>query len=110
MMFAKNVKAIRGYHCAQVYWGFISHYINVYGMHTESEGLQTLNDFACDEGIPPILRSDNSKMQWWGTGWLKHMRNWLCQPEFTMPHNPQQNPAEMRAIKWLKEINKVLRA
>jgi len=27
-----------------------------------------------------------------------------------MPHNPQQNPAEMRAIKWLKENNRVLRA
>jgi len=94
-----NIKAIGGHHCAQVYWGFLSHYINVYGMHTESDRPQTLDDFAHEEGIPPILQSDNSKMQHWGTGWLKHMRDWLCQPEFTTPHNPQQNPAKMRAIK-----------
>ncbi len=32
--------------CAQVYWGLSSHFINIYGMHTESEGPRTLDDFA----------------------------------------------------------------
>jgi len=36
------------------------------------------------------------------------MCNWLCQPEFTTLHNPQQNPAEMHAIKWLKDNNQIL--
>jgi len=61
-MFA-NVWAIGGHTCAQVYWGFVSHYINVYGMSSESEGPRTLDDFACEEGIPAIMQSDNSKMQ-----------------------------------------------
>ncbi len=33
----------------------------------------------------------------------------MCQAEFTEPDHPQQNPAEMRAIRWLKENNRVLR-
>jgi len=61
-MFA-NIKAIGGHHCAQVYWGFLSHYINMYGMKTENEGPCMLNDFVHEEGIPPILHSNNSKMQ-----------------------------------------------
>jgi len=61
-MFA-SVKAIRGYTCAQVYWGFLSHYINVYGMRMESDGPCSLNDFAREEGVPAILHSNNSKMQ-----------------------------------------------
>jgi len=61
-MFA-NMKAIGGCHCTQVYWGFLSHYINIYSMKTENEGLRTLDNFAHEEGIPPILRSNNSKMQ-----------------------------------------------
>jgi len=44
-MFA-NVKAIGGHNRAQVYWGFILHYINVYGMRTENKGPRTLDDFA----------------------------------------------------------------
>jgi len=108
-MFA-SLKAIGGHHCAQVYWGFLSHYINMYGMKTESDSPRTLDDFTQEEGILPILRSDNSKMQRWGIGWLKRMHDWLCQPEFTTLHNPQQNPAEMRAIKWLKDNNHILHA
>jgi len=45
-----SVKGIGGHTCAQVYWGFTSHFINVYGMKSESEGLITLDDFACKEG------------------------------------------------------------
>ncbi len=47
---------------------------------------------------PPGLCSDNSKMQCWGTGWLKWMHDWLCQAKFTTPHNLQQNPAKMHAL------------
>ncbi len=71
-------------------------------MHTESEGPQTLDDFACKEGVQPVMQSDNLCMQRWGTSWLKRMREWLCQAEFTEPHHPQQNPAELCAAKWLK--------
>jgi len=45
-----------------------------------------------------------------GNKLVKCMCDWLCQPEFTTPHNPQQNPAEMCAIKWLKDSNSILHA
>jgi len=37
------------------------------------------------------------------------MRDWLCQAEYTEPYHPQQNPAKMRAIKFLKSNSKILR-
>jgi len=54
---------ISSHTCAQVYWGLTSHFINVYGMRTESNGPQYLDDFAREEGVPPIMHSDNSHMQ-----------------------------------------------
>ena len=97
-----SVQGLSGRTCAQVYWGLSSHFLNIYGMHMESEGPQTLNDFACKEGVPPVMWSDNSHMQRWGTSWLKCMWEWLCQTKFTEPHHPQQNPAELQVAKWLK--------
>jgi len=104
-----SVLDISGNTCAQVYWGLTLHYINVYGMQTESDGPQTLDNLAREEGVPPVMHSDNSHMQRWGSGWLKHMHDWLCQAEYTKPYHPQQNPAEMCAIKYLKTNSKMLR-
>jgi len=77
-------------------------------MQLEQDGPHTLDNFACKEGIPPVLHSDNSKMKWWGTGWLKWLHNGLCQAKYTKPHHPQQNPAKMHAIQWLKENSCIL--
>jgi len=44
-MFA-SICNISGATCAQIYWGLTSHFINVYGMRTESKGPRTLDDFA----------------------------------------------------------------
>jgi len=104
-----SVPDVSGHTCAQVYWGLSSYFLNVYGMQTKSKGPRTLNDFAHKEGVPPIMQSDNSCMQRWGTSWLKCMREWLCQPEFTEPLHPQQNPAELWAAKWLKCNSRILR-
>jgi len=65
-----SVKGIGGHTCTQVYWGFTSHFINVYGMKSKSEGPITLDDFERKEGIPLVMHSNNLRMQRWGTGWL----------------------------------------
>jgi len=100
---------LSGRTCTQVYWGLSSHFLNVYGMHTESKGPLTLDDFACEEGVPPVMQSDNLCMQQWGTSWLKRMQDWLCQTKFTEPHHPQQNLAELCMAKWLKCNSQILR-
>jgi len=84
-MFA-SIPDISGNTCAQVYWGLTSHYINVYSMQTESDGPRTLDNFAREEGVPLVMCSDNSRMQQWGSGWLKCMHNWLCQAKYTKPY------------------------
>ena len=78
-------------------------------MKTESEGPDALDDFGRFEGIPSIIRSDNSKMQRYGKRFLTRLREWVCGAEFTEPHHPQQNPAELRVCRWLKEGIKILR-
>ena len=37
--------------------------INVYPMHSESDGPHAYEDFLREEGCPTLLRRDNSKMQ-----------------------------------------------
>ena len=107
--FFSKVRDVSGAWCAQVFYGLSSHMLNVYGLRTESQGPQAYEDFARYEGIPTVVRSDNSKMQRWGKELQDKMRKWLVQMEYTEPHHPQQNPAESRAVAWLKQNIKVLR-
>jgi hypothetical protein len=102
-----SVKAINGYTCAQVFYGCQSNMINVYGMKTESEGPYAYEDFLREEGIPTILRRDNSKMQK-NNVFQDINRHWLIKDGFTEPHHPQQNPAELKAIKWIKEHSQLV--
>jgi hypothetical protein len=52
---------LSGAWCAQLFYGLSSHGINVYGMKSAADGSDTLDDSGCYEGIPAIIRSDNSK-------------------------------------------------
>jgi hypothetical protein len=96
-VFAK-VQDVSGATCAQVFYGLHSHVINVYGMRSESEGPQRLDDFIREEGIPSVMRSDNSRMQRYGKTWTQRLRELLKQSTFSEPHNQQQNPVELRVI------------
>ena len=58
--FFSSICDISGATCAQVFYGLASHYINVYGLRTESDNVNALEDFAREEGIPSIIRSDNA--------------------------------------------------
>jgi hypothetical protein len=78
-------------------------------MRSESEGPQRLDDFIREEGIPSVMRSDNSRMQRYGKTWTQRLRELLVHSTFSEPHNQQQNPVELRAIRWLKENSKIIR-
>ena len=58
-----NSHALGGPTCAQVFYGVNSYMINIYGMKSESEMPNAYKDFIRDEGIPCILRRDNSQIQ-----------------------------------------------
>jgi hypothetical protein len=81
--------------------------INVYGMRTESEFPGIYQDFLREEGAPSILRRDNSQTQT-GKKVTALNRNYVIGDQMTEPDHPQQNPAEMRAVRWLKEHSQVL--
>jgi hypothetical protein len=80
-----------------------SHHIDIYGLHTESDGPEAYDYFLRQQGIPTEFRSDNSTMQTLGAKLKAKFRDHLIGVETTEPHHPQQNPCEMRAIRWLKE-------
>jgi hypothetical protein len=81
--------------------------INVYGMTAEREAPAAYKDFIRDEGAPTLLRRDNSKVQT-GKAFTEINRRFAIKDGLTEPYHPQQNPAEMRAVKWLKSHSQVL--
>ena len=103
-----KVKDVSGATCVQVFWGLTSHMINVYGLQSESCGQEAFEDFFREEGVPIIIRSDNSRMQTWKTSILKRLRELLVGTEQSTPHMQQQNPVELRAVKWLKDSWRIL--
>ena len=107
--FFSSIRDVSGTNCAQIFYGLRSHFMNIYPLKTEADGPQAFDDFARYEGLPNVIRSDNSKMQRYSQKLLTRLREWLVAAEFTEPHNPQQNPAELRAIRWIKKNIQVLR-
>ena len=88
-----STRSIEGYNCAQAFYGCTSRFIEVYGMKTESEFVDTYKDFLRDRGIPHTLRRDNAKSE--DSGPVKDInRDLVIRDEFTEPHHPQQNPVE----------------
>ena len=80
-----SIYNISGATCAQVFYGLASHYINVYGLRTESDNVNILEDFAGEEGIPSIIQSDNTHSEQLSKSWLKRLREWVSGSEFTDP-------------------------
>ena len=100
-MFA-GITAIGGYTCAQVFYGVTSKVINVYGMRSKSDFPQVYADFLRNEGIPTVLRRDNAPEEQ-SQEVVRLNRKFLIKDEYSEPHNQQQNPVELNAIKWLKK-------
>jgi hypothetical protein len=107
--FFSSQRDVSGAHCAQIFYGLRSHFMNIYPLRTEADGPQAFEDFARYEGLPNVIRSDNSKMQRYSQKLLTRLREWLVAAQFTEPHHPQQNPAELRAIRWIKKNIQLLR-
>ena len=103
-----NVRSIHhGYTCAQVFFGLKSHMINVYGMKSKGSFPEAYRDFIREHGCPSALRRDNAREEQ-SEEILKIHRELFIKDEFTEPYNPQQNPVELKAIKYLKEHSHVL--
>jgi hypothetical protein len=86
--FFSSVRDISGATCAQVFYGLKSHFMNVYPLRTESDGPKVFEDFVRTEGIPNVIRSDNSKMQRLNKNLVAKFRRWMLRNEFTKPHHP----------------------
>ena len=103
-----NVKSIyHGYNCAQVFFGLKSHMINVYGMRSKNSFPEVYRDFIREQGCPSALRRDNAKEEQSEEVFKIH-RELFIKDQFTEPYHPQQNPVELRAVKYLKEHSHIL--
>ena len=99
--------AFGGISCAQLYVGLKSLFVALYGMKTESEGPDTLEDFIREFGAPYNLRNDNSKMQL-GNNFREVLRKYNIKQSMTEPHHPQQNAAERKIQEVKKYTNMIM--
>lgn len=107
--FFANVKSIHhGYVGAQVFYGTKSHTIFIYGFRKKGEFPKLYRDFIREHGAPSTLRRDNAREEQ-SEEVLEINREMLIRDKFTEPYNPQQNPVESSAIRYIKEqVLKVL--
>ena len=62
-MIFSSMPDVSGATCRQVFFGLVSHCINIYRLTSEKKGPEALDDFLHEEGALNIIHSDNSKMQ-----------------------------------------------
>ena len=102
-----NVVAFGGEIGAQVFWGKMSHMINVYGIRRESDFPRVYQEFIRDQGIPHTLLRDNAKTQHSEKVRDIHLR-YNIKDAFSEPMNQWQNLVESQAIKYLKQATRIL--
>jgi hypothetical protein len=96
-----NEKSIEGYHCAQVFFGMTFKMLYVAGMETESEFADVYLHFIRKYSIPSALRRDNAKSEI--SQCVKDIhRDLIIADQWTEPHSPWQEPAELNGVKYLK--------
>jgi hypothetical protein len=79
----------------------------VAGMKTESEFADVYLDFIRKYGIPSALRRDNAKSEM--SQRVKDIhRDLIIANQWTEPHIPWKNPAELNGVKYLKSNDQVL--
>src|SRR5210317_1527925 len=93
--------------CAQVFYGVRSKVINIYGMITKRGAHDSYQDFLREQGIPSVLHRDNSGEQN-DTRFRATNRELHVKDTTTEAYHPHQNPAETRAISFLKRAGKSL--
>ncbi len=80
--------------------------INVYGMPSKANAPDAYADFLRHEGAPLALRRENSGEQ--SSRKFIDLNRFMVADEYTEPHHPHQNPAELWAVRWLKDHTQVL--
>jgi hypothetical protein len=93
--------------CAQVFYGVTSHMINVYGLQSKAQAIEAYRDFMKAEGVPSILQRDGAAEQR-SQAFIQLNREMEVKDTFSEPGNPQQNPVESHAIRWLKKASQRL--
>ena len=102
-----SVKSIEGYYCSQVFYGLTSKKLHIEGMSTESHFPDAYMDFIRKNGIPHTLRRDNAKAE--RSERIKEIhRDLIIADQWTEPHSPWQNPAELHGVKYLKDHGQTL--
>jgi hypothetical protein len=102
-----NEKSIERYHCAQVFFGMTSKMLYVAGMKTESEFADVYLDFIRKCDIPSALRRDHAKSEMSQRVQDIH-RELIIADQWTEPHSPWKNPAELNGVKYLMSHAQVL--
>jgi hypothetical protein len=92
-------RSIKGYYCAQVLFGMTSKSLFITGMKIESEFPDVYLDFIRQNGIPSALRRDNAKSEMSQRVKQIH-RDLVIADQWTEPHIPWQNPAEINGVKF----------
>ena len=92
---------------AQVFYGLKLHCIDVYGLKSKGEFPRIYKDFIREQGAPSALRRDNAQEEK-SSEVLDIQRNLYVKDQFSEAYNPQQNPVEGRAIRWLKMASHTL--
>jgi hypothetical protein len=99
-----------GAFCAQVLYGLglTSHCLNVYGMDSKSQVPEVYKRFIHDEGIPSGLHRDLAPEQKESMV-TKITREYVIKESFAEAGNPNQNPVQSQAIKWLKRAGEPIK-
>jgi hypothetical protein len=100
-------RSIEVYYCAQFFFGMTSKSLFVTGMKTESEFSDVYLDFIRQNVIPSSIRRDTAKSEM--SQRVKQIHcDLVIADQWTEPHSPWQNPAELNGIKYLKSHAQVL--
>jgi hypothetical protein len=104
-----STKSIEGFYCVQVFFDMTSKTLYVAGMKTESEFPDVYLDFIRQYGIPSALRRDNAKSEMSQRVRVRQIhRDLVIADQWTEPHSPWQNFAELNGVKYLKSHAHVL--
>ncbi|CAJ1940700.1 unnamed protein product, partial [Cylindrotheca closterium] len=96
-----------GHVAAQFYVGISSLVSDVYGVNTDAQFLQTLQDNVRKRGAPNKLVSDRAQAE--VSKAVKDYLRWLCIDDWqSEPHRQNQNPAERRYQDIKRLANRIL--
>ena len=101
-LFANVPSIFHGFLGLQTFFCRESKCIMIEGFQSKGEFPNLYKDFMRKHGVPSVLRRDNSKEQC-SEAIAEINRERGVKDEFSEPYNPQQNPVELNAIKFIKE-------